>query len=278
LPGVIARVEHIMGMPIFVEVRDGAAKRRAQPIDDMFTWLRWVDETFSTHKEHSEINRLARSELRLGEVDPLVRDVLARCEELRDETRGYFDVYATGGLDPSGLVKGWAVQRAAAMLETAGFKEFAVNAGGDIKAVGGPWRIGIQHPQQRGTILQVVEATDLAVATSAASAREDVVVDPHTRKPAAGVLSVTITGPDLATADAYTTAAFAMGEAGAAWAAKLEEYEALTLLTDGRVAATPRFPAEPDHEKRRVGGAFVHPTDRLFTSEDVSEPLGGAST
>jgi thiamine biosynthesis lipoprotein len=95
-------------------------------------------------------------------------------------------------------------------------------------------------------VAKVVVANDLAIATSGAYARGDHVVDPHTRRPPAGVLSVTITGPDLATSDAYATAAFAMGLDGPAWTARLRGYEAMTILADGRVLSTPCFPAVDD--------------------------------
>jgi thiamine biosynthesis lipoprotein len=92
-------------------------------------------------------------------------------------------------------------------------------------------------------VVAVVVGDDLAVATSGAYARGGHVFDPHTHRPPEGVLSVTITGPDLATADAYATAAFAMGLAGPAWTARLRGYEALTLLADGRSLRTPGFPS-----------------------------------
>jgi thiamine biosynthesis lipoprotein len=57
------------------------------------------------------------------------------------------------------------------------------------------------------------------------------------------VLSVTIVGPELATADAYATAAFAMGEAGVNWSSRLHGYEAMTILADERVLSTPGFPS-----------------------------------
>jgi thiamine biosynthesis lipoprotein len=56
------------------------------------------------------------------------------------------------------------------------------------------------------------------------------------------VLSVTITGPELATADAYATAAFAMGTDAPAWTLRLRGYEAMTILADGTVLSTPGFP------------------------------------
>ena len=240
VPGA-SRVEQIMGMPIVVEVRDGDVDATA--LDEVFDWLRWVDATFSTYKEGSEISRLARGELALANACPEVRDVLRRCDELRLETRGYFDARASGILDPSGLVKGWSIDRAAAILDEAGLRSFAVNAGGDMRLRGGPWRIGIQHPRERDRVAAVVEATDLAVATSGAYARGDHVLNPHTGRPPTDILSVTVVGDELATADAYATAAFAMGgEAASHWVARLRGFEAMIILEDDVVLATGGFP------------------------------------
>ena len=119
------------------------------------------------------------------------------------------------GVDPSGLVKGWAVDRAGEVLDAAGARNYSLNAGGDIRLRGAPlpeprWRIGIQHPLERDKVAAIVAGNDLAVATSGEYARGQHVLDPHTRRPPEGVLSVTIVGPELATADAYATAAFAI--------------------------------------------------------------------
>jgi thiamine biosynthesis lipoprotein len=239
-------VEHIMGMPILLDVRDDEQDEAA--IARMWDWLRWVDATFSTYRADSEVCRLDRGELALEDAHPEVRAVLDRCAQLRVATRGFFDARAAGGaLDPSGLVKGWAVGRAAALLDGAGLLNYALNAGGDIVLSGRPvpdlrWRVGIQHPTVRDKLAAVVEANELAVATSGAYERGQHVLDPHTGRPPSGVLSVTVTGPDLATADAYATAAFAMGEAGPRWTARLPGYEAMTILADETVLFTARFP------------------------------------
>jgi thiamine biosynthesis lipoprotein len=244
----VVAVEHIMGMPVIVDVRDEDIDERV--LEHMFDSLRIVDATFSTYKEDSEISRMNRGELAVAAAHPDVREVLERCEALRLETDGYFDMRAASAdaIDPSGFVKGWAVDRAASILDKAGIRNYAVNVAGDMRLRGRAvpeacWRVGIQHPLESNAIAAVVEANDLAVATSGAYARGDHVVDPHTRRPPAGVLSVTITGPDLATADAYATTAFAMGEAGVHWTARLQGYEAMTILADERVLSTPGFPS-----------------------------------
>jgi len=239
-----------MGMPIVLDERDGLDE---ETIEAVWEELRRADAIFSTYKDDSEISRLNRGELALEDAHPDVREVLARCEELRVITDGYFDAgrVLDVGVDPSGLVKGWAVDRAGDLLDAAGARNYSLNAGGDIRLRGAPlpeprWRIGIQHPRVRDKIAAVVEGNDVAVATSGAYARGEHVVDPHTGRAPAGVLSVTIVGPELATADAYATAAFAMGEAGPEWTASLGLYEAMTILADDRVLLTPGFPSVRD--------------------------------
>jgi thiamine biosynthesis lipoprotein len=182
-----------------------------------------------------------------------VRAVLGRCDELRELTGGYFDArYASlEAVDPSGYVKGWAVDRAAELLDRGGARNYSVNAGGDIRMRGGAlpgscWRVGIQHPAELELVAAVVEGNDLALATSGAYARGEHVLDPHTGEPPpAGLASVTIVGEELATADAYATAAFAMGPAAVAFTAQIAPFEALTIFADGSAIATPGFPSAP---------------------------------
>jgi thiamine biosynthesis lipoprotein len=255
------RVEHIMGMPILIDVRDPDVDPKA--LDRAFAWLRWVDTVFSTYKLDSEISRLNRGELALTDTHPDVREVLSLCERFREETGGYFDIRAPAlaaegraesparpsySVDPSGLVKGWSVVRAAEILDAVGARNYSINAGGDIIARGRPapepyWRIGIQHPLSRDQLAAVVAMSDQAIATSGASERGHHIIDPYIGLPPTDVLSVTIVGPDLTTADAYATAAYAMGKAGPAWTARLVGYQAMTILADQTVLSTMGFPS-----------------------------------
>jgi len=259
------RVEQIMGMPIGIDVRDLDVDPAA--LDGAFDWFRWVDATFSTYTPDSVISQLNRGALTLSAAPPDVRAVLERCAALCQETDGYFDIHSAmlaqwervgamalrlGAVEPAGLVKGWSVDRAACMLESAGARNYCVNAGGDIRVRGRAtseegWRVGIRHPLQHDKVAAVVTATDLAIATSGAYERGDHIVDPHSGQPPSGILSVTIVGPDLATADAYATAAYAMGQDGPPWTAHLvgTGYEAMTILGDQTVLSTPAFPALP---------------------------------
>lgn len=227
-----------MGTAVTVEIRDPTIPRQA--LERAFAWLRWVDRTFSTYDAESEISRLNAGDLSLTDAHPLVRRVLARCEALRAGTGGYFDAGAPlrGGLDPSGLVKGWAVDVAFAGLRRAGARRLCIEAGGDLRVAGGPWRIGIRNPRQREHFAAVVVLRSGAVATSGFYERGPHVVNPHTGRPPAGTLSVTMIDRTLARADAHATAALAMGAQGPAWSARLA---AMTILANDEVLLTPTF-------------------------------------
>src|SRR4051812_38064496 len=206
------RVERVMGTVVSLDVRAGST----DAVPDALRWLHDVDRRFSTYRPDSEISRLERGELLPSDAAEDVGWVLERCEALRRETDGFFDVRATGRLDPSALVKGWAAQRAAGLLEAGGMTDYCLSVGGDVIVRGGAlpepaWTIGIQHPHDRTATAARIRACDLAVATSGAYERGTHIHDPHTRSTPRDVLSVTVTGPDLGTADAYSTAVFAMG-------------------------------------------------------------------
>lgn len=248
--GGYRRVELVMGTMIGLHIADPLpAARRHELAEACYAWLREVDDRFSTYRHDSEVNRLDRGELHPDACSPDLRGVLSACADLWQETDGYFDVYATGRLDPSGYVKGWAAEVASARLAAAGSTNHCLNAGGDVRtrgnpAPGVPWHIPVTHPWQTDGAYLVLAATDLAIATSGTYQRGCHVVDPHTGE-AAGVLrSVTVTGPDLGRADAYATTAVAMGLDGLTWLTRLPPgYHATAVTEDGRGYSTPGLPA-----------------------------------
>jgi FAD:protein FMN transferase len=236
------RAEHVMGTVVSFAVDSafGAA------VEDAIRWLHWVDATFSTFRADSEVSRLGRGVIAADQCSPEVREVLAACAALSARTGGYFSATASGSLDPSGYVKGWAVERAAAILTCAGSLSHCVNGGGDVRCAGasprgGNWRVGVANPVDRGTLALTVEGRDFAVATSGIAERGSHVLDPHTGRAPEGLLSVTVTGPDLAVADAYATAVFAMGYPRAlGWTA--QGYETFGITAGGETWRTPGFP------------------------------------
>lgn len=185
-----------------------------------------IDRVFSPFRADSETSRLAAAGVRR----PCSADmaaVLARCAEATGLTDGYFDAYHSGRLDPTGIVKGWAVARAARMLSDAGSTRHAVNGGGDVLAVADPgrdepWRIGISVGP--GRFIGTVTAHNVAVATSGNVERPGEIVNPRTGRAGLAIRSATVTGPDIVLADAAATAAVAHGTAAPDWLANLPGY------------------------------------------------------
>jgi thiamine biosynthesis lipoprotein len=240
-------VEHVMGTAVTFDVRGGSPATEA--VEAAVAWLHDVDAEFSTYRADSGVCRFDRGELLVSDASADMRWIIDRCECLRRETGGYFDPYVNGPFDPSALVKGWAVQRAADGLRAAGVNRFCVTAGGDVVAYGRPdaerrWRVGVRHPHDPQAVAAVIEVDgELAVATSGLYERGDHIISPAAGRAPEGVLSVTVAGPDLGLADAYATAAFAMGLDGPEWTLALDGYEAMTILADEAILTTPGFPA-----------------------------------
>jgi thiamine biosynthesis lipoprotein len=257
-----AWVEQIMGMPISIQLRgpglrgDGAIAvhdRAAGAVAATFDQLRQVDAVFSTWIPDSQVSRLARGELALAACDPQVRDVVRLCAEAREVTEGWFDAGRLPGepdggsdrggraFDPTGLVKGWAVQRACSVLAgTLPEHDVLINAGGDIAVSCGradtpPWRLGIENPADRAETLARVELRSGGLATSGTAARGHHIISPATGLPATGLASVSVIGPSLMWADVYATAAFARGPGCVDWLRTLPGCTWLVVGPDGSV-------------------------------------------
>ncbi|MFE7859785.1 FAD:protein FMN transferase [Streptomyces sp. NPDC057403] len=230
-----------MGFPVSLRVDDEDVPEQAA--DAVFAWLREVDARFSPYRPDSEVCRYDRGELERHELSDDLAEVLDLCEHYRRATGGAFDARLPGrGLDPNAVVKGWSVQRAADLLRAAGARRFVLNAGGDVVAAGGPWRVGVRHPEHADKLCTVLELTAGAVATSARYERGDHIVDGRTGRPATGLLSLTVVASSLTEADSVATAAFAMGAEGVGWAASLPGCEVFAVDAGGQVLRTEGFP------------------------------------
>jgi thiamine biosynthesis lipoprotein len=234
-----------MGMPITVEIVDAGANRAA--IDAVYDYFEYIDATFSTYKEDSEISRINRREIGPAEFSADMRTVLALSELTRQETGGYFDIARNGIIDPSGLVKGWAIDQAAEILRQKGFKNFYVDAGGDIQAVGKnsqgqDWRVGIRNPFNIAGIVKVIAVSDRGVATSGTYIRGQHIYNPKETAPLdTDIVSLTVIGPDIYEADRFATAAFAMGRAGIHFIENLPDFEGYMIDRDRQATFTGNF-------------------------------------
>jgi thiamine biosynthesis lipoprotein len=228
-------------------------------------WLHWVDRVFSPYRPDSQVSLLAGGALTVADCVPEMAEVIGACARVTELSGGYFTTAPAGRFDPTGYVKGWAVERAAALLAAAGSVRHLVNGGGDVQCAGGraaggqpaggpaageprprvlPWRIGIADPFRSGRLALVVEAVNGAVATSGTAERGAHIVDPRSGRPAAGLASLSVAGPSLALADAYATAAFAMGpDRARGWTESLAGYDAYAVTETGQTWHTSGFGA-----------------------------------
>jgi len=235
----------IMGMPITIEIIDIFALQR--DFNDVFTLFKKIDATFSPYKITSEVSRLNRKELQPEDMSLEMREVLQLAEQTKKESDGYFDVYRNGILDPSGIVKGWAIKKAADLLTNKGFKNFYVEAGGDIQvmgknAAGENWRIGIKNPLDHTQHVKIISLSSGAVATSGTAVRGAHIYDPTSGyKVADQILSLTVVADSIYDADRFATAAFAMGTKSIQFIQHKKGLEGYMIDTEGIATLTTGF-------------------------------------
>ena len=240
VPATSRYVEHVMGMPISLALRGrhAADARGRAAWAEAVAALRDVDRVFSTYRDDSWVSRLGRGEVAVADCPPEVAEVLALGEAARAQSQGAFDVRATGRLDPSGVVKGWAVERAARPLRHLDDTDFCLSAGGDMVChVADParpaWRVGIEDPHDPTRYVGVVHVARGAVATSGLRHRGAHVVHGRTGAVPVRAASVTVVGEDLVWADLDATAALALDGEAARWLASRPGRQGLVVWADG---------------------------------------------
>ena len=239
-PPPVTHAEPAMGTVFSFAVVTGAAPESAvrAAIAGACDVLHRCDALFSTWDEASPVSRFRRGEATVSQMPPEFHEVLEECRAARRASGGWFDPWAMpGGFDPTGLVKGWATERALALLRDAGVPGALINGGGDVAAFGSPagaqrWRVGIRHPWRADALAGIVE-TDAAVATSGCYERGAHLIDPRTGQPASRAASATVTGPSLALADALATGVAVGGDEALPAVAGLAGYAAYLIRPDG---------------------------------------------
>jgi FAD:protein FMN transferase len=251
-PGVLERlvhVEHVMGMPVSIHARGPAARTDPEvhaAVARAVAGLHDVDAAFSTYRADSAVSRIRRGELALEAAPADVREVAGLCLRARELTDGWFDGWLPDAprgprlFEPTGLVKGWAVERACTLLSGAlPAHDVLVDAGGDVALACGrtdtpAWSVGIEDPRERSRLLATLELRAGGVATSGTAARGAHVLDPGTGEAGGnGLLSVTVVGPALLWADVYATAGFARGSGCQAWLGMLPGTASLVVPLSG---------------------------------------------
>jgi len=238
-----------MNMPIEIEL-SATDVDVTKAIEAAFAYLAAVEEQFSVYKETSEISRINRGELSLAAASPLMHEIFEIAEKTNKESHGYFDIRRPdGSIDPSGIVKGWAILNTAARIRAAGHENYFVNAGGDIamhgkNAEGEEWSVGIRNPFNIQEIVKVVFPRGEGIATSGSYIRGDHIYNPHApEEKIREIVSITVIGPDVLEADRFATAAFAMGKDGISFIERLDGFEGYAIDANGIATMTSGFGA-----------------------------------
>jgi FAD:protein FMN transferase len=239
-PPPLAHAEPAMGTVFSFAVVTGGLPRAAvrAAVAGACAVLHDCDALFSTWDAASPVSRFRRGEVTLSQLPPEFGEVLEECRAAKQASDGWFDPWAMpGGFDPTGLVKGWATERALGVLRGAGVPGALINGGGDVAAFGSSadgqrWRVGIRHPWRPDALAGIVEATG-AVATSGSYERGPHLIDPRTGQPASRVASATVTGPRLALADGLATGVAVGGDEALPAVSRLAGYAAYLIRADG---------------------------------------------
>lgn len=236
-----------MTMPCTLTFAD---KKSTEQINDaaktVFNYLNYVNETYSPFKPSSEISRINRKEIKIGEADKEVQKVLKLCNQTKRVTANYFDVVQNDQIDPCGLVKGWAIFNAVKLLHKMGFKNFMVEIAGDIQTSGHPkdkkkWTLGIRNPFDITQVVKTILLSGQGIATSGTYMQGLHIYDPVSKKPAEEILSLTVIGPNVYEADRFATAAFAMGKKGVKFIEDYPELEGYAINHEGIATYTSGF-------------------------------------
>lgn len=232
-------------MPITVEIVDSSVT--PNDFKDIFAYFKHVDGLFNIFLESSEMSRINRGEIPKEKWSPEVQEVLALCEKTKKETSGYFDHVRNGSIDPLGIVKGWAIEKAAKILFTKGYEHFYIDAGGDIQVNGHNaqselWTVGIRNPFNRFQNVKTLSLHNCGIATSGSYIRGNHIYNPfQLQKSITDVVSMTVIAPDVCEADRFATAAFAMGRQGIYFIEKVPGLEGYMIDRKGMATYTRGF-------------------------------------
>jgi thiamine biosynthesis lipoprotein len=228
-----------MGMPITVKVAQHEDRKTKKDLEKVFEYFRYVDMEYSPYKETSQVAKLNRGE----EVSREMEEILRQAEDLKVSTGGYFNIKRPDGkIDPSGIVKGWAIKNAAEILRKLGYERFYIDAGGDAEIVGKNWTWGIKNPFDVAQIVKALNLSDCGIATSGTYERGQHIYDPIGKSTViTDIVSLTVIGPDVYVADKFATPAFAMGKVGIEFIEKQKDLEGYMIDRRGIATMTSGF-------------------------------------
>ncbi len=234
----------IMGMLVTIDIVDSNTKNEV--FDEVFNYLISIDEKFSPYKKDSELTKYNNKKIIEKDLSENFKIVLSLSEDMKNKTDGFFDVVYKNNLNPSGLVKGWAIYNAKKILIKNGIKNFYIEIAGDIEVAGlnhknEKWIIGIRSPFNKKENIKILHLTDRGIATSGLYERGNHIYNPKKNCLATEIESLTVIGPNIYEADCYATAGFAMGKNGIDFIEKLSNFEGYMIDHNGIATFTSNF-------------------------------------
>jgi len=240
------KTKALMGTTITVEVVDASVGET--DLDRVFLYFESVEKRFSVFKETSEISLINNGRIKENGWSMDMKTILALADKTKKQTNGYFNIVTPEGkYNPSGIVKGWAINNASKILLSEGFNNFHIDVGGDVQVQGKNkqgmyWSVGIKNPFNQEQIVKIVYLRDQGIATSGTYIRGQHIYDPYERgKDITEILSLTVIGPNVCEADRFATAAFAMGFRGINFIETLDGFEGYVISRDGNGTETSGF-------------------------------------
>jgi len=232
-------------MPITIEIVDIGIDKKT--IEQIFEYFEHVNSVFNIFNKTSEISQINSGEIPKIKWSSEINEVIALCEKTKRETYGYFDHERNNRIDPLGIVKGWAIKKGSDHLLNKGYKNFYIDAGGDIQVSGHNnkgklWTVGVRNPFNRFETVKTLLLTNSGIATSGTYIRGNHIYNPfHIEKPITDVVSLTVLGKNVYEADRFATAAFAMGKQGIYFIEKVADLEGYMIDRQGVATFTSGF-------------------------------------
>jgi thiamine biosynthesis lipoprotein len=239
---VPVRTEVLMGTLVTIHVVTPDTPGSNEALDRAFGWFHEIEARCTRFDEASELKQLTTRAGVPVPVSSILFEAIRFAVTVAEDTSGAFDpvhqplerlepaptyrdieidtarqtiaVRRPLTMDLGAVAKGLAVDAAA--RELLPFKNFAIDAGGDlylggVNEQGVPWSVGIRHPRLDGRLIDSLRVSDKAVCTSGDYERGDHIVDPRAGTSPAAIASVTVVAPTAMLADALGTAAFVLG-------------------------------------------------------------------
>lgn len=174
-------------------------------------WLDHVDQTFSPFIESSELMRYNRGEVGFLKLSNEMKYVLASCNQAKRATKSAFNANYSIMFEPSGFVKGWAIEEGVRrylnpLLSLTNVVAVNLNGGGDMQMVtreNSDWQfnIAVQNPFDKTHMIAKIPINNGAIATSGISERGHHIVGASSE-----IYQTTVIGQRLQEVDVWATA------------------------------------------------------------------------